>query len=94
MMSSHRSFGSRLTEYQLTDSQQTQPQVSGQLVRVVGMTLEVIGLELSIGCRCLVINEDQRSIEAEVVGFSEKKLFLMPKNLRIKSWVKSSTSGL
>jgi flagellum-specific ATP synthase len=42
------------------------------------MTLEVVGLELSIGCRCLVINTDQRSIEAEVVGFSEQKLFLMP----------------
>jgi flagellum-specific ATP synthase len=42
------------------------------------MTLEVLGLELSIGCRCLILKDDQRSIEAEVVGFTENKLFLMP----------------
>ncbi len=71
-------FTHRLASYQLPSVPQSQPQVSGQLVRVVGMTLEVMGLELSIGCRCLIIGDDQRSIEAEVVGFAENKLFLMP----------------
>jgi flagellum-specific ATP synthase len=71
-------FGKRLSSYTLPIDASTQPHIYGQLVRVIGMTLEVVGLELSIGCRCLVINTDHRSIEAEVVGFAEKKLFLMP----------------
>ncbi|MFT5691708.1 MAG: flagellum-specific ATP synthase [Oceanicoccus sp.] len=75
-----KSFVDRLANYQPTDSVQTAPQISGKLVRVVGMTLEVVGLELSIGSRCLVINKNQASVEAEVVGFAENKLFLMPIN--------------
>ena len=67
-------FGKRLSSYALPIDASTQPHIYGQLVRVIGMTLEVVGLELSIGCRCLVINTDHRSIEAEVVGFAEKKL--------------------
>ena len=79
-MSRHmrQSFTDRLRCYSLDENLQTRSRVSGQLVRVVGMTLEVVGLELSIGCRCLVMHDDQRSVEAEVVGFSEEKLFLMP----------------
>tara|TARA_B110000902_G_scaffold45212_1_gene50816 strand:- start:257 stop:1669 length:1413 start_codon:yes stop_codon:yes gene_type:complete len=73
-----QSFTDRLRCYSLDENLQTRSRVSGQLVRVVGMTLEVVGLELSIGCRCLVMHDDQRSVEAEVVGFSEEKLFLMP----------------
>ncbi len=73
-----RPFTDRLAQYQLSEHHLAHPHISGQLVRVVGMTLEVVGLELAIGCRCLILNTDQRSIEAEVVGFAEHKLFLMP----------------
>ncbi len=73
-----QSFTQRLANYEGQDKTVLEPQVIGKLVRVVGMVLEVVGLELSIGCRCLVICDDQRSIETEVVGFSEGKLFLMP----------------
>lgn len=72
------SFAQRLDRYKLADSVSFHPQISGLLSRVVGMTLEVLGLELSIGCRCLILKDDQSSIEAEVVGFTENKLFLMP----------------
>ena len=78
MAPTRQSFRSRLGSYPTPSSIATEPLISGQLVRVVGMTLEVVGLELSIGCRCLIIKEGQRNIEAEVVGFSEHKLFLMP----------------
>lgn len=71
-------FSDRLATYSLADGVVTSPHITGQLVRVVGMTLEVVGLELAIGCRCLILTEGDRSIEAEVVGFAEKKLFLMP----------------
>lgn len=79
-MSRHKrqSFTDRLRCYSIDEKLQTRSFVSGRLVRVVGMMLEVVGLELSIGCRCLVVHDDQRSVEAEVVGFSEEKLFLMP----------------
>lgn len=71
-------FLDRLSSYQLKNQTPSKPSITGQLSRVVGMTLEVLGLELSIGCRCLIIKDDLRSIEAEVVGFTENKLFLMP----------------
>lgn len=71
-------FADRLGKYSTRQAVLSSPHIAGQLVRVVGMTLEVVGLELSIGCRCLIMHDDQSSVEAEVVGFSEQKLFLMP----------------
>lgn len=52
--------------------------VEGSLRRMVGLTLEAVGCEASVGARCLVITPDQHQVEAEVVGFSGDKLFLMP----------------
>jgi flagellum-specific ATP synthase len=42
------------------------------------MTLEAVGCEVAVGGRCLVDTADGKQIEAEVVGFSGEKLFLMP----------------
>lgn len=78
MAPSRQSFGERFSHYSGEGGLSTKPSISGKLLRVVGMSLEVVGLELSIGCRCLVIGDEGRSIEAEVVGFTEHKLFLMP----------------
>jgi flagellum-specific ATP synthase len=55
-----------------------QPARAGRLVRMVGMTLEAVGLGVAIGSRCLVSLRGGRYIEAEVVGFSEERVFLMP----------------
>ncbi len=56
--------------------------VHGRLVRAAGLVLEASGLRLPVGSLCLVSQcEDGRenvSVEAEVVGFSEDRLFLMP----------------
>src|ERR1700761_9584962 len=52
--------------------------VEGTLNRMVGMTLEAVGCETAVGGRCLVDSADGKQIEAEVVGFSGDKLFLMP----------------
>ncbi|MGH1441243.1 MAG: flagellar protein export ATPase FliI [Cellvibrionaceae bacterium] len=54
------------------------PVAEGRLTRVVGLTMEAVGLQVSIGCECDVVTEDGRRLEAEVVGFSEDKVFLMP----------------
>ncbi len=52
--------------------------VEGTLNRMVGMTLEAVGCEAAVGGRCLVDTADGKQVEAEVVGFSGDKLFLMP----------------
>jgi flagellum-specific ATP synthase len=52
--------------------------VEGTLSRMVGMTLEAVGCEAAVGGRCLVDTAGGKQVEAEVVGFSGDKLFLMP----------------
>lgn len=52
--------------------------VEGMLRRVVGLTLEAVGCEAPVGSRCLVDSADGGSIETEVVGFSDGRLYLMP----------------
>lgn len=50
----------------------------GRLVRMVGLTLEAEGIEVPVGGRCELIGAGDLSIEAEVVGFSGDRVFLMP----------------
>jgi len=53
--------------------------IAGRLVRMVGMTLEVVGTFAPIGSRCQIMRGvDLEPIEAEVVGFHDGRLFLMP----------------
>lgn len=52
--------------------------VEGKLTRMAGLTLEAEGCEAAVGDRCLIKAPSGKSIEAEVVGFSGEKLFLMP----------------
>ncbi len=52
--------------------------VSGRLVRVTGLTLEVVGCRLFIGQRCLVQTHSGEPVLAEVVGFNRETAFLMP----------------
>ncbi|WP_295680539.1 flagellar protein export ATPase FliI [uncultured Nevskia sp.] len=52
--------------------------VEGVLKRVVGLTLEAVGCQSQIGSRCRVVNADGGMLEAEVVGFSGDRTYLMP----------------
>lgn len=52
-------------------------QASGRLVRVSGLVMEATGLQLPLGSVCRVWDA-QRSTEAEVVGFSRGRTYLMP----------------
>jgi flagellum-specific ATP synthase len=54
------------------------PQRSGTLVRLVGLTLETRGVMAPLGACCEVVGKHGRRVEAEVVGFSDNVLFLMP----------------
>jgi flagellum-specific ATP synthase len=50
----------------------------GVLKRVAGLTLEAVGCQVRIGARVSVLNADGAAVEAEVVGFSGERVFLMP----------------
>src|SRR5450756_1351748 len=60
---------------------QTNPErVSGRLTRVAGLVMEATGLKLAVGSGCAVELPNGSAVDAEVVGFSGDKLFLMPAN--------------
>src|SRR5262249_26203802 len=54
------------------------PPVEGVLTRMVGLTLEAAGCQAAVGDRCDVLGNDGARVEAEVVGFSGDRLYLMP----------------
>ena len=62
----------------LTPEAVYQPRTSGRLVRMVGLTLEAIGIDVRTGDRCRVERPGGGDIEAEVVGFDGQRIFLMP----------------
>lgn len=54
---------------------------SGKIVRSTGLLLEAVGLNVPMGGVCRIQvgqGKEQRFAEAEVVGFSEERVFLMP----------------
>ncbi|SHF10959.1 flagellum-specific ATP synthase [Modicisalibacter ilicicola DSM 19980] len=62
---------------------------SGRIVRATGLVLEAVGLRVPLGSACRIelsmpsalsssVPDNERFAEAEVVGFSGEKLFLMP----------------
>tara|TARA_R110002110_G_scaffold405241_1_gene624171 strand:- start:4143 stop:5525 length:1383 start_codon:yes stop_codon:yes gene_type:complete len=53
-------------------------QQEGSLIRMIGIKLEAVGCQAPIGSRCRIVANDGNSIEAEVVGFADGSLFLMP----------------
>jgi flagellum-specific ATP synthase len=57
-----------------------QPERSGTLVRLVGMRMETRGIMAPLGACCEVVGQLGHRIEAEVVGFNDQTLYLMPFN--------------
>ncbi|MDX8399278.1 MAG: flagellar protein export ATPase FliI [Gallionellaceae bacterium] len=53
--------------------------ISGRLTKVTGLVMEAVGLRMAVGSTC-IIQLPNNNVEAEVVGFSGEKLFLMPEN--------------
>ncbi|MBV8634628.1 MAG: flagellar protein export ATPase FliI [Burkholderiaceae bacterium] len=59
----------------------TEPmQVSGRVTRVTGLVMEAVGLKLAVGSACSIPLPGGTRIDAEVVGFDDDKLFLMPQS--------------
>lgn len=59
-------------------SQASPFQLSGRLTRINGLVMEASGLKLPLGSGCHVSLPGGKAVEAEVVGFSGEKLFMMP----------------
>ncbi|MEN9490288.1 MAG: flagellar protein export ATPase FliI [Pseudomonadota bacterium] len=53
-------------------------QVMGRLTRINGLVMEAAGLKLPLGSGCRILVPGGGAVEAEVVGFSGEKLFMMP----------------
>lgn len=68
-------LGGFLTELRATDTYK----YLGKIEKIVGMTIEASGPLCSIGDVCRIYTKDMKShIPAEVVGFNEHKVLLMP----------------
>ncbi len=53
-------------------------QVSGRLTRINGLVMEAAGLKLPLGSGCRIKAPVGAMVEAEVVGFSGERLYMMP----------------
>lgn len=69
---------SQLSQIQKRLAQVDPVVVEGRLNRMVGLTLEAVGCQAVMGSRCIIQSQSSKPVEAEVVGFSGEKLFLMP----------------
>lgn len=53
-------------------------QIKGKVTKIVGLTIEADGPLLGIGTRCSIDSIEGRSILAEIVGFKDDRIVLMP----------------
>lgn len=53
---------------------------AGRVTRVTGLVMEAVGLKLPVGSACTVPLASGLVIDAEVVGFENERLFLMPQS--------------
>lgn len=71
------SLGSKLVKIG-SHLKESTPVLEGRLVRMVGLTFEAVGCQAAMGSRCRIVPDKGASVDAEVVGFSDAKLYLMP----------------
>ena len=51
---------------------------SGRVSKLIGLTIEVEGIKSAVGELCIIYNQENEEIKAEVVGFKENTILLMP----------------
>ena len=74
----HNDLASRLNRLNQHIPEQVTPVVEGRLTRIVGLTLEAVGCNVALGDHCLIDMSQGGAMEAEVVGFADQRVFLMP----------------
>ena len=68
----------RLSRHSLQHIQTPAPRIEGRITRMIGLTIEAVGIKCAVGECCFIeLSVDQR-VEAEVVGFSGDRIYLMP----------------
>lgn len=70
-------WANKVARYRKAVGEPPPPIVEGRLTRMVGLALEAVGCEAPVGSRCLIEGDGGAQIEAEVVGFTADKLYLM-----------------
>lgn len=68
----------RMQRYRDISYQAPRPATEGQITRLIGLTLEAVGLRVALGDYCLVHVGGGQMAEAEVVGFAGDRIYLMP----------------
>ena len=54
------------------------PRVEGRITRMIGLTIEAVGIKCAVGACCFIELSKTNKVEAEVVGFSGDRIYLMP----------------
>lgn len=72
------SLADRLQQLATNIPSEPAPELSGRLTRMVGLTLECVGCPMVVGDRCLILGHGDATVEAEVVGFEDDRVYLMP----------------
>lgn len=68
----------RMARYRHIPYQSPRPRTEGQVTRLIGLTLEAVGLRVALGDYCMVEVAPGQQAEAEVVGFAGDRIYLMP----------------
>jgi len=55
-------------------------EIAGRITRITGMVIEAVGLKLPMGSACVIALPNGDEINAEIVGFDNEKIFLMPQS--------------
>lgn len=67
-----------LTKYQKVLDERNFVRYMGRVTKVVGLTIESEGPETHVGALCAIKSRGHRDVLAEVVGFRDKNVLLMP----------------
>lgn len=67
-----------LTRYRNAIAHLNPLSISGRVVQVVGLTVEIMGLNCQIGEICEIQTSNRTSLMAEVIGFRNNHMLLMP----------------
>ena len=52
--------------------------MEGKIVKVAGIVAQANGPGMSIGSLCCIKNSSGQSMQAEVIGFNDKRVIVMP----------------
>ncbi|WP_210395734.1 flagellar protein export ATPase FliI [Motiliproteus sediminis] len=73
-----RTIAERLALYGRRSLVSPKPVAEGRITRLVGLTLEARGCRAAVGSYCRIDLSAELSVEAEVVGFGQDCIYLMP----------------